>query len=216
VDSRDSIAIIAGIIIVIFVAIMVNSEYLTALQHHVPVAVPTGEVSRSPAPDATTPLLSDPITVILPDIAESQDLPHRISYTDKPYTYPSYRIPDHMETFGASEILPKTQEWVPFAFVEGSRGGLTEVFSVPYPVWVINSTVIAGTHPQYGIFRMVLCYADSGGIIDGEEILNQGKSYRIIQTSNTPVYMIISTENIDSFYLRLETPKNYYEAYHPA
>ncbi len=63
---------------------------------------------------------------------------------------------------------------------------------------------------------MVLCYADSGGIIDGEEILNQGKSYRIIQTSNTPVYMIISTESIDRFYLRLETPRNYYEAYHPA
>ncbi len=146
-DSRDSIAIIAGIIIVIFVAVMVNSGYLTALQHHVPVAVPTGEVPRSPAPDATTPLLSDPITVILPDIAESQDLLHRISYTDKPYTYPSYRIPDHMETFGASEILPKTQEWVPFAFVEGSRGGLTEVFSVPYPVWVINSTVIARNSP---------------------------------------------------------------------
>ena len=92
--------------------------------------------------------------------------------------------------------------------MEGTRGGLTEIFSVPYPVWVINSTVIAKTRPQYGVFRMVLCYADSGSIIDGEEILNQGRAYRIIQTSNTPVYMIISTENVDSFYLRLETTED--------
>jgi hypothetical protein len=121
-----------------------------------------------------------------------------------------------METFGASEILPRTQELVLFAFINGTGGGLTQVFSVPYPVWVINSTVVARTHPQYGIFRMVLCYADSGRIIDGEEILNQGTSYRVIQTSNIPVYMIISTENIDSFYLRLETPRSYYDAYRPA
>ena len=80
-----------------------------------------------------------------------------------------------METFGASELPPKTLEWVPFAYIEDTRGGLTDVFSVPYPVWVINSTVIARTHPQYSIFRMALCYAESGGIIDGEEILNRGR-----------------------------------------
>ena len=28
--------------------------------------------------------------------------------------------------------------------------------------------------------------------------------------------MIISAENVDSFYIRLETPRNYYDAYHPA
>jgi hypothetical protein len=60
---------------------------------------------------------------------------------------------------------------------------------------------------------MVLCHADTGGIIKGEEIQNGGKSYRVVQYSNTSMYMIISTENIDSYYIQLETPRNYYDAY---
>ncbi len=124
-------------------------------------------------------------------------------------------LPVNMETFGASELPAKTLEWVPFAFIEETRGGLTEVFSVPYPVWVINSTVVAQTRPQYSSFRMALCSAESGEIIEGEEILNRGTSYRIVQTSNTGMYMIISAENIDSFYIRLETPRNYYDAHSP-
>jgi hypothetical protein len=216
VDSGDSIALVAGILIVFFAAIMANPGYLTVLENPFQAAVPSPEGTPDLLPVGTTPMLPELIPVTPAITAESHDNQFRIVYTDKPYSYPSYRIPEHMETFGASEVIPRTQELVPFAFMEGNRGGLTEVFSVPYPVWVINSTVIAKTHPEYGIFRMALCYADSGSIIDGEEILNQGTAYRIIQTSNTPVYMIISTENIDSFYLRLETPRNYYDTYHPA
>ncbi len=210
VDSGDTITLIAGIIIVLFVALMANPGYLDTLKPPFQTSVPTVVEPQSPAPVAAT----YPVLGLNP--AELHEQLFRIVYTDKPYTYPVYRIPEHMETFGASEVLPRTQELVPFAFIENTRGGLTEIFSVPYPVWVINSTVVARTHPQYGIFHMVLCYADSGSIIDGEEILNQGTSYRVVQTSGTPVYMIISAENIDSFYIRLETPENYYDAYHPA
>jgi hypothetical protein len=215
VNSGDTIALIAGIIIVIFVAFIANPGYLNALRLPPQPIVPTTETPVSLAPVTVTSPIPElaPVTSAIP--AESQDLLFRIVYTDKPYSYPSYRIPEHMETFGASEILPRTQELVPFAVINGTGGGVTQIFSVPFPVWVINSTVVAKAHPQYGIFRMVLCYGDSGRIIDGEEILNQGTSYRVIQTSNIPVYMIISTANIDSFYLRLETPKSYYDAYHP-
>ncbi len=209
-DSGDTITLIAGIIIVLFVALMANPGYIDSLKHPLQPSVPTVAVPQNPAPVAATTRVPG----LIP--AELHEQLFRIVYTDKPYTYPVYRIPEHMETFGASEVLPRTKELVPFAFVENTRGGLTEIFTVPYPVWVINSTVVARTHPQYGIFRMVLCYADSGRIIDGEEILNQGTSYRVVQTSGTPVYMIISAENIDSFYIRLETPENYYDAYHPS
>ena len=216
-DSGDILALIAGIIIVIFVAVMANPGYLAGLRFPVQTAVPTpGVNTQIPLPVTTSPEPSQRITVTPTPLLESHALPYRIVYTDKPYSYPSYRIPENMETFGASEIPQKTLEWVPFAYIEDTRGGLTKVFSVPYPVWVINSTVIANNHPQYGIFRMALCYAESGGIIEGEEILNRGTSYRIVQTSNTDVYMIISAENVDSFYIRLETPRNYYEAYGPA
>jgi len=104
---------------------------------------------------------------------------------------------------------------VPFAFIEDSRGGLTRVFSVPYPVWVINTTVFAEHHPQYSNLRFALCYADTGGIIKGEEILNQGTSYRVVRISNVDMYMIITADSIDRFRITLETPRGYYDAYHP-
>ena len=215
VDSGDSIALAAGIIIVLFVAVMANPEYLAALQIPFSAEVPAAEtIPQIRIPVAPTPVSQVQISVT-PTPPGSRASMYRISYTDKPYSYPLYNLPVNMETFGASELPAKTLEWVPFAFIEDTRGGLTEVFSVPYPVWVINSTVVAKTRPQYSVFRMALCAAESGEIIEGEEILNRGTSYRIVQTSNTGMYMIISTENIDSFYIRLETPRNYYDTYRP-
>jgi len=216
VDSGDSIALAAGFLIVLFVAMLVHPEYLAVLQ--IPFSVEVPEAGTSPQiriPAEPTPVSEVQIPVI-PALPGSRGPLYRITYTDRPYSYPLYLLPDNMETFGASELPARTLEWVPFAFVEDTRGGLTKVFSVPYPVWVINSTVIAKTRPQYSIFRMVLCSAESGEIVEGEEILNRGTSYRIVQTSNTGMYMVISTENIDSFYIRLETPRNYYDAYRPA
>jgi len=62
---------------------------------------------------------------------------------------------------------------------------------------------------------MALCYADNGSIIEGEEIFNRGSSYRVVQTSNTDIYMIISTAYIDGYYISLETPRHYYDLYRP-
>ena len=53
-------------------------------------------------------------------------------------------------------------------------------------------------------------YADTGGIITGEEIVKPGTSYRIVRTANTSMYMIIGVKNIDSYRIRLETPREYY------
>jgi hypothetical protein len=215
VDSGDGIALAAGILIVLSVAMLAHPEYLAVLQIPFSVELPAaGTIPPIRIPAEPTPVSHAQIPVI-PTLPGSRGPLYRITYTDKPYSYPLYLLPDNMETFGASELPAKTLEWVPFAFIEDSRGGLTEVFSVPYPVWVINSTVVAHTRPQYSIFRMVLCSAESGEIVEGEEILNRGTSYRIVQTSNTSMYMVISTENIDSFYIRLETPRNYYDAYRP-
>jgi hypothetical protein len=215
VDKGDTIALAAGIIIVLFVAVMANPDYLTVLQIPFSADIPAnGTIPQIWIPAEPTPVSQVQIPVI-PTLSGSHASLYRITYTDRPYSYPLYMLPGNMETFGASELPAKTLEWVPFAFVEDTRGGLTKVFSVPYPVWVINSTVVAKTRPQYSVFRMALCSAESGEIFEGEEILNRGTSYRIVQTSNTRMYMIISTENIDSFYIRLETPRNYYDAYHP-
>jgi len=216
VDSGDSIALAAGIIIVLFVAVIAHPEYLASLQIPFSIDVPaTGTIPHIRIPAEPTPVSQVQIPII-PTLQGSRGSLYRITYTDRPYSYPLYMLPGNMETFGASELPAKTLEWVPFAYVEDTRGGLTKVFSVPYPVWVINSTVVANTRPQYSIFRMALCSAESGEIVEGEEILTRGTSYRVVQTSNTGMYMIISAENIDSFYIRLETPRNYYDVYRPA
>jgi hypothetical protein len=213
VDTGDILTLIAGMVIVILVAVIANPQSLSIF----PIM---SEGSHQPGVTEQTPVIIP--TTVFPEkktevgtlVLQKPDAPlYPISYTDKPFSYPLYRIPEHMETFGASEIPSRTTEWVPFAYIENTRGGLTRFFSVPYPVWLINTTVVATTHPQYGIFRLVLCHADTGGIIEGEEIQNGGKSYRVVQYSNTSMYMIISTENIDSYYIQLETPRNYYDAY---
>jgi len=214
VDSGDFLALFAGIAIVIFVAILANPQYVSELQESSGRLLnPEEPVTQTSVPVMITPKYPEKIPVITPAMQKPDVPPYQISYTDKPFTFPVYRLPENRVTTGASEIPRQTQEWVPFAYVENTRGGLTQVFSVPYPVWMINTTVIARNQPQYANFRMALCYADTGGIITSEEIIKPGTSYRIVRTANTSMYMIISVSDIDSYHLRLETPREYYEAY---
>jgi hypothetical protein len=216
VEKGDIFALLAGTAIVIIVAVMANHSDFSGKPFPTGASVqPEGKETQFPVSGTTTHPGITPVPVSTSGIEKSNPAPHRIFYTDKPFTYPVYRMPDDMETFGASEIPGPDQEWVPFAFIEDTRGGLTQVFTVPYPLWAMNTTVIAEHHPQYGNLRLALCYADTGGIIEGEEILNRGTSYRVIQTSNKAMYIIIAVGSIDHFRIELETPRVYYDAYHP-
>jgi len=216
VDSGDVLALFAGIAIVISLAVIANPHYLSGLLISQEGLVKPAETGLQTQISVTiTPSLTGQTTIITPVLPKPDALPYRIVYTDKPFSYPVYKLPENMVTTGASETPRQTQEWVPFAFIENTRGGLTQVFSVPYPIWVINATVVAENQPQYGNFRMALCYADTGGIIKGEEIVKPGTSYRIVRTANTSIYIIISVRNINSYHISLETPREYYDAYRP-
>ena len=210
-EKGDILTFAAGIAIVIVIAILINPQSISGFTAPVPVATPV------PAPALT---LLPVMTIITPTYREVPPVPtdapqYRIFYTDNPLSYPLFKIPGNMETFGASDIPRRYQEIVPFAFIEDKRGGLTQKFSIPYPLWVLNITVTANTSPQYGNFRMVLCYASNGTVIKGVEILNRGTAYRIIQTSNTDLYMIITTTSINRYRITFETPRTYYDAYRP-
>jgi hypothetical protein len=113
--------------------------------------------------------------------------------------------------FGESDIRRSGQDVVTFAYVEDSRGGLTRVFSVPYPVWTMDIRVVDNTTPNIASFRMALCYAANGTIIDGVELIHPGTAYKKIQTSNTPLYLIISTNNIEGYRIDMQTSRQYYE-----
>jgi len=216
VEKGDILTLASGLLIVLVIAIIANPQNLAFLKGAGEKAAPVPIPTPLPVP---TVVYQTPITpnyvkpTPIPVIADAP--PYQIFYSDKPFTYPVFKLPENMETFGASDIVSRKQELVPFAFVEDKRGGLTQKFSVPYPLWVLNTTVTANKTPQYGRFRMALCYAANGTIIEGEEILNRGTSYRVVQTSNTDMYMIISTAYIDRYHISLEAPRDYYDIYRP-
>jgi hypothetical protein len=213
VEKGDFLIFAAGIATVMVIAILANPQSISGFTAPVPVVT-------SVPPRVLTPL--PVVTIITPSYQEVTPPPlptdtpqYRIFYTDKPLSYPRFQLPGNMETFGASDILLREQEMVPFAFIEDTRGGLTQKFIIPYPFWALNISVTATTSPQYGHFRMVLCDASNGTIIEGVEILNRGTVYRNVQTSNMNLYMIISTTSVDRYRITFETPRKYYNTYRP-
>lgn len=218
-EKGDILTVVGGLVLVITIALIANPQYLAGIMSSVKPTAPTVTVTVTPVPtpeETLIPILiatPEPVPTPTPILPDAQ--PYRIFYTNTPFSYPRYKIPDHMETYGASNIPPRNQELVPFAFIEETRGGLTQKISVPYPVWGLNMTVNATRNPQYGDFRMVICYASNGKIIDGAEILNRGTMYRSMEVSNTDIYLIITTQYIDQYRIDLETPRTYYDLYRP-
>ncbi len=215
-ETGDILTVAGGLFIVIIIALIANPQYLSGLQ--APLIGGTAAPTRtllplpaltSPLPATTSILTTGPILITSLTPAP----PYRISYTDNPFSYPVIRLPDRVDTLGESDIRRSGQDIVTFAFVEDSRGGLTRVFSVPYPVWSMDIRVIDNTTPNIASFRMALCYAANGTIIDGVELIHPGTAYKKIQTSNTPLYLIISTAGIEQYHISLQTSRQYYEQF---
>ena len=212
-EKGDILFFAAGIITVIVIAILVNPQSISGILPQVPVATPLPEHTLIPLPVQT--IITPTSKEITPVPRSTEAAPYRIYYSEKPLSNPRLKLPENMEIYGASDILKRNMELVPFAFIEEKRGGLTQKFTVPYPLWVLNISVVANTSPQYGNFRMVICNASDGTIIEGVEILNQGNAYRIIQISNTELYIIISANAVDFYRITFETPRTYYDTYRP-
>ena len=215
-ETGDILTLVGGMVIVIIIAIVANPHYLSGLTSPVTAPVPSSPPAESQEPVTTIPVVTSavPTPVETPAPVPTVAPPYRIVYTSTPFSYPRFKMPDNMDTFGASDVAIRDREIVPFAYISDSRGGLTRKFNVPYPVWVINTTVFANRTPQYGNFKMALCYVSNGTVITGEEILNRGNLYRVVESSGTDMYMIITTDYIDSYTISLETPRNYYDQYY--
>jgi hypothetical protein len=216
VETGDILSVAGGLFIVLVIALVANPQYLGGL--HVSLPGNTPAPTQIPLPPTSLPFLP-PTTTATPTPAETPTSaltpvpPSRIYYTDKPFTYPVVRLPDRLEMFGESDVRRSGQDIVTFAYMEESRGGLSRVFSIPYPVWTMDIKVIDNTTPNIASFRMALCYASNGTIIDGVELMHPGTAYKKIQTSKTPLYLIISTANIEAYRIDLQTSREYFEQY---
>jgi hypothetical protein len=214
VETGDILTVAGGLIIVLIIALIANPHYIAGLQSALPGRTPAPTPTPLSPTMVTTPLpatTAPPKTAATPAAALTPAPPYRIYYSDKPFSYPVFRLPDNLEMFGESDIRRSGQDIVTFAYVEDSRGGLTRVFSVPYPVWTMDINVVDNATPNVASFRMALCYAKNGTIIDGVELIHPGTAYKKIQTSNTPLYLIISTSGIDGYRIDMQTSRQYYE-----
>jgi hypothetical protein len=213
VETGDILTVAGGLIIVLVIALIANPQYLSGLQASFPAGTPAPTQTQLPQTTITTPRptsVAATITSATPTSLPTISSPQRIYYTDKPFSYPVVRLPERLDIFGESDIRRSGQDVVAFAYIEEARGGLTQTFTVPYPVWVMDIQVIDNTTPNDAVFRMALCYAANGTIIDGVEIVYPGAAYKKIQTSNTPLYLIISTTSIEKYRIELQTFRQYY------
>jgi hypothetical protein len=213
VDRGDIITVAAGIGLVLVVAIVLKFGGILpqpggdtgtvppTVSDTVPAPLPTQSavpsVPPAPATVISTPTPADPV-------------PYRIYYSDSPLSYPVFRLPEHLETFGASEIMWKDPDIVPFAYIEESRSGITRTFNVPYWVWGVNISVEAWRKPQYARFDMAICNATDGNYIDAMEMVTPGMAFRSVQVSNWDMYLIVHMENVDRYRITFLTPRSYY------
>ena len=216
VETGDILTVAGGLFIVLVIALIANPQYLAGMQVSLPGSTPL--LTQTPPPPTTAPLLLPPTTATqtpaeTPAASRTPVTSSRIYYTDKPFTYPVVRLPERLEMFGESDVRRSGQDIVTFAYMEESRGGLSRVISIPYPVWTMDIRVIDNTTPNVASFRMALCYAANGTIIDGVELMHPGTAYKKIQTSNTPLYLIISTTNIEGYRIDLQTSREYFEQF---
>ena len=216
VETGDILTVAGGLFIVLIIALIANPQYLAGLQVSLPGS-PPAPTQTLPPPTTIPPLLTTatatPTPAQTPPASPTPALPLRIHYTDKPFTYPVVRLPDRLDMFGESDVRRTGQDIVTFAFMEDSRGGLSRVFSIPYPVWSMDIRVIDNTTPNIASFRMALCYAANGTVIEGVELMHPGTAYKKIQTSNIPLYLIISTTNIEGYRIDMQTSREYFEQF---
>lgn len=220
-EKGDLITLVGGIVLVFVIALVLNPQYLSGLPGFGEKPAVTPSPTAILTVPVTRPLTASPVTPVTafvtatPTVEPTIAPPYRLFYNSSPFSYPRFKMPDNIYIYGAGDIPFRGREMVTFAYISEARGGLTQRFSVPYPVWSLNATVTAERTPQYGNFKMVLCYANNGTVIDGMEILNRGSMTRVVQTYGVDLYMIITTAYIDSYQIDLETPKDYYFQYTP-
>jgi len=193
VDKGDVISIIAALLIVSLVAVVFHSPVAEAGPE---VPAPGQQVTPT-APPVTPPPTPEP-----PRLPE----PFRISYATAFWDRPICHLPANLTYYGASDPLWKNSaDIVPFAYIEEGRGGITEIFHVPYALWRLNCSVSATIRPEAAHFRMALVDLERGAIVKGAEMRYPGSVIKNIQIGGKDFYLIVSVEDVSSYRITLET-----------
>lgn len=206
VDRRDILTIGAGVVIILIISLFLHPPQLGVGQVK-ETPVPTVNLTPGTVIQTTVPTIPLPIVIPAPT-GQQSDLQH-LTFTRTPWLFPRYQMPDNLNIYGASDPAWRFNDTIAFAYLSDKRGGLTNNFTVPYPIWKINCTVTAQTHPERAQFQMALVDADTGAIITGMQFFFPGTTTRILQTSHHQFYMIIACQDVDQYTLTLETSPSY-------
>lgn len=196
-DKGDVFSILAALIIVSAVGVVFHSPTAEA-EPEVPVSVLPDDTPTPPVTVAPTPTLPVP-----PEFT-------RISYTTNVWSYPNCYLPENLMLYGGSDPLwEKSADIIPFAYIEETRGGITETFHVPYAVWRLNCSVSATIKPEAAHFRMALVDLESGAIVEGADLHYPGSIIKNVQRGDKDFYLIVSVDEVDSYRITLETLSQY-------
>jgi hypothetical protein len=208
VDLHDALTLIGAIVIVALLSTFYSPAVPGDEQCPSPPTLPAPPVPSPPPATPSVPVTPDPA---LPQPEPVVPDPVRITYAGDHLAYPVHTLPANMNVFGASdpEWQWRFKETVVFAYLREPVGGLTDTFSVPYPVWRVNSSLNATTIPQYALLQWVLVDAETGEILEGGELRHGGSMTKNLQVSHKEVYFIVHTRYADSFTLSLETTTDY-------
>ena len=202
-ERGDLAAVIIGLSLVIILAVILSlpahppqQAPITVSTTRVPATLvtPVPETTKGPALELPTP---PPVTT------------RRIFYTNDYFLFPVRFLPSDMAMYGFSDVEWQYNSSVAFAYIEENHGGITETFTVPYPVWRMTSTLSATRTPENARFRMILVDEGSGQIMDGAEIRFSGTVTKTVVARGRPLYMVIEAENVERFVITLETPSIY-------
>ncbi|MDN7024443.1 hypothetical protein FGU65_05995 [Methanoculleus sp. FWC-SCC1] len=203
-ERGDVISILAALIIVSLIAVVFNPAAGEDQAGQGEIQTPGETPYRPPDAGAAEPSPSP----TAPPVPE----PYRIRYNPDYLTYPRHLLPPNMGTFGGSDILWKSNRTIPFAYVEESGGGLTETFSVPYPVWRMNCTVYAERRPHAAHISFILVDAGDGTIVEGAELWYSGSVVKNVQSSDAEYYLIVGCDAVDRYRIDFETLPAYASA----
>lgn len=195
-DRGDVFSILAALIIISVLALIFRP----------PVAEAGQEIPE-------IPISTPPITILPKQTPATPPEPVRISYTTRVWDYPCCHLPGNLTLYGSSDPPWKgTGEIIPFAYIEEERGGITEVFHVPYAVWRLNCSVSSTIRPEAAHFRMALVELESGTIIEGIDLHYPGSIIKNVERGGKDFYLIASVDEVDSYRITLETLPGYYSA----
>ena len=193
---------LAVLLVVILTAFLSLPRGPAPLSQSQPTTVPTIRAPVTPSPAAIA--TQAPVTA---ETTPPRVPTRRIFYTSSYYLLPIRFLPADMGMYGYSDVNWQYNSSVIFAYIEENHGGITETFTVPYPVWRITSTLSSARTPEMASFRMILVDQETGQILEGTEIRYPGSvSKTVVAPVDKPLYMVIAAENVERFVVTLEAP----------